>query len=105
MCPIADLLTSQALHNIFEPVFRHIDELVAKQVMQVRLKRMKDKNPNGYDIKVCVFATTRAVPEYILTFTVLQAIFLVGGFGSSEYLRESISHAHLDVQVIQPNDA
>ena len=36
---------------------------------------------------------------------VLQAIFLVGGFGSSAYLREAIATAHPDIQVIQPDDA
>lgn len=77
-------INGKVLHDIFEPIFQNIDKLVSEQVMKVRLKRMKDKHPNGYDIK---------------------AIFLVGGFGSSSYLYESICNAHLDVQVIQPNDA
>lgn len=34
-----------------------------------------------------------------------QAIFLVGGFGSSIYLRESLQQAHPKIQVIQPHDA
>ena len=35
----------------------------------------------------------------------VQAVFLVGGFGSSGYLREAISAAHPEIQVIQPDDA
>lgn len=35
----------------------------------------------------------------------IKAIFLVGGFGSSIYLRECLQKQHPDIQVIQPPDA
>jgi hypothetical protein len=34
-----------------------------------------------------------------------QAIFLVGGFGSSQYLKMRLEKANPDIQVIQPTDA
>jgi hypothetical protein len=34
-----------------------------------------------------------------------QAIFLVGGFGSSQYLKKRLEQANSDIQVIQPPDA
>ena len=77
-------ITGDTLHTIFEPVFREIDKLVKEQINAVRFRRLKDRHPAGESIK---------------------AVFLVGGFGSSAYLHESIQAAHPDVQVIQPNDA
>lgn len=77
-------MTGRAVHDIFEPVFSNIDKLVGEQVNKVYIKRMKEKHSKGFDIK---------------------AIFLVGGFGSSAFLRESIANAHPDIQVIQPDDA
>lgn len=35
----------------------------------------------------------------------VEAIFLVGGFGSSIYLRECLQKQHPDIQIIQPPDA
>lgn len=35
----------------------------------------------------------------------IKAIFLVGGFGSSIYLRECLQKQHPDIQIIQPPDA
>ncbi|EXJ81389.1 hypothetical protein A1O3_07680 [Capronia epimyces CBS 606.96] len=78
------VVTGKTLHNLFDPLFKDIDKLVKEQVNDVRIKRMKDNHPKGYQIK---------------------AIFLVGGFGSSNYLCESIKSAYPDTQVIQPNDA
>jgi hypothetical protein len=77
-------VTADDLHAIFEPVFKEIDRLVAEQISKVRIKRLQDKHPMGGNIK---------------------AIFLVGGFGSSLFLRDAIEKAHPDIQVIQPNDA
>ena len=36
---------------------------------------------------------------------VFQAIFLVGGFGSSEYLKQCLAKKNPNIQVIQPVDA
>jgi len=35
-------------------VFHNIDKLVGEQVNKVYIKRLKDKHPKGYDIKVCL---------------------------------------------------
>ncbi|KAL9040436.1 MAG: hypothetical protein Q9214_004488 [Letrouitia sp. 1 TL-2023] len=77
------ILTGNSLHEIFSPVFREIDKLVAEQVNMVYIKRVIEKPPKDS----------------------IKAVFLVGGFGSSGYLREAIAHAHPDIQVIQPDDA
>lgn len=47
-----DVTRSKTLHGIFEPIFREIDKLVKEQVNLVRIKRMKDHHPKGFDIKV-----------------------------------------------------
>ena len=43
---------SEALHNIFQPVFKDIDRLVGEQVKEVYIKRMKEHHPKGFEIKV-----------------------------------------------------
>jgi hypothetical protein len=43
---------SEALHNIFQPVFKDIDRLVGEQVKEVYIKRMKERHPKGFEIKV-----------------------------------------------------
>jgi hypothetical protein len=37
--------------------------------------------------------------------SLIQAIFLVGGFGSSQYLKMRLEKANPEIQVIQPTDA
>ncbi|EHL02286.1 putative Heat shock 70 kDa protein 12A [Glarea lozoyensis 74030] len=70
--------------NIFEPLVTAIIQLVAEQVANVRIKRMGSNHPKGKEIK---------------------AIFLVGGFGSSQYLKKRLELANTDIQIIQPPDA
>ncbi|OCL00822.1 actin-like ATPase domain-containing protein [Cenococcum geophilum 1.58] len=77
-------LTTNDLREIFQPVFEEIDKLVAQQVNEVRIKRMSLNHPKGAAIK---------------------AIFLVGGFGESLFLKESLIANHTGTQVIQPNGA
>ena len=77
-------VTGSTLHVIFEPIFKGINKMINEQISKVRLRRVDKEHPKAADIK---------------------AIFLVGGFGSSGYLRERVTNTHLDVQVIQPNDA
>ncbi|KAF3051457.1 hypothetical protein E8E11_010107 [Didymella keratinophila] len=72
-------MTGDDLHGIFDPVFKEINRLVEEQVNRVLIKRKGDPN--------------------------IKAIFLVGGFGSSRYLLESIQKAHKETQVIQPSGA
>jgi hypothetical protein len=75
---------SDAVGQIFEPLITQIIQLVAEQVSNVRIKRMSDNHPKGKEIK---------------------AIFLVGGFGSSQYLKKRLENANSDIQIIQPPDA
>ena len=77
-------LKGRDLQGMFDPVITDIDRLVCEQICQVYIKRMKDQHPQGTDVR---------------------AVFLVGDFGSSLYLRDAIAAAHPDLQVIQSNDA
>lgn len=42
----------RALHDIFEPLIKDIDKLVGEQVDKVCIKRMRERHPKGFDIKV-----------------------------------------------------
>ncbi|KAL2066732.1 hypothetical protein VTL71DRAFT_2804 [Oculimacula yallundae] len=70
--------------TIFDPLIRDIEKLVAEQVQLVTIKRLNDGHPKATQIK---------------------AIFLVGGFGSSGFLRNRLQAEHPDIQVVQPPDA
>ncbi|KAF5708419.1 Hsp70 chaperone protein [Fusarium mundagurra] len=71
-------MTGATVKQIFDPLVNDILRLVDEQIKNALIKRQ------GRDIK---------------------GIFLVGGFGASQYLKECIQKAHPDVQVIQPDDA
>ncbi|KAI9748615.1 MAG: hypothetical protein M1835_001753 [Candelina submexicana] len=77
-------MTEEALQEIFDPLLKDISKLVGEQVNQVLLKRIRDAHPKA---------------------AAIRAIFLVGGFGESAYLRDSIASTHSDIQVIQPENA
>ncbi|KAF2878237.1 hypothetical protein BDV95DRAFT_600908 [Massariosphaeria phaeospora] len=77
-------LTVNDLLAMFQPVVEETGELVSRQVEKVQYKRVSSGHPQGASIK---------------------AIFLVGGFGESQFIRESIMANHEDIQVIQPNGA
>ncbi|CAO1601112.1 hypothetical protein XANCAGTX0491_004776 [Xanthoria calcicola] len=70
--------------KIFQPLITDIERMVEDQVNLVRVKRLNEGHPKANEIK---------------------AIFLVGGFGSSEYLKQCLQTAHPNIQVIQPTDA
>ncbi|MCJ1301655.1 hypothetical protein MMC08_004456, partial [Hypocenomyce scalaris] len=70
--------------GIFQPLMTDIQRLVDDQVNLVKVKRMSESHPKAKEIK---------------------AIFLVGGFGSSEYLKKCLEETHPGIQVIQPHDA
>ncbi|KAF4626672.1 hypothetical protein G7Y89_g11485 [Cudoniella acicularis] len=69
---------------IFDPLIQDIERLVDEQVNLVTMKRVADGHPKADQIK---------------------AIFLVGGFGSSQYLKSCLEKDHLEIQVIQPHGA
>ncbi|KAI9647988.1 hypothetical protein NHQ30_002616 [Ciborinia camelliae] len=72
------------LKLIFDPLIADIKSKVDEQVNTVKLKRIRDHHPKADEIK---------------------AIFLVGGFGSSAYLKSQLEEHHSDIQVLQPHDA
>ncbi|KAL2276398.1 hypothetical protein FJTKL_00935 [Diaporthe vaccinii] len=73
-------MTGDVLQDIFEPIIRDILQLVSEQVVEVTCKRGIRR---------------------------LKGIFLVGGFGSSRYLKNCLKEKYEDenIQIIQPHDA
>ncbi|TGO59388.1 hypothetical protein BCON_0045g00300 [Botryotinia convoluta] len=72
------------LKKIFDPLITDIERLIDEQVNLVKVKRMSEDHPKATEIK---------------------GIFLVGGFGSSGYLKSRIGACHPTIQIIQPHDA
>ncbi|TVY34329.1 Heat shock 70 kDa protein 12B [Lachnellula subtilissima] len=77
-------MTSADVKAIFDPLITDIQRLVEEQVNLVKVKRMSEDHPKANEIK---------------------AIFLVGGFGSSEYLKSQLEQDHSTIQIIQPHGA
>ncbi|KEF53944.1 uncharacterized protein A1O9_09739 [Exophiala aquamarina CBS 119918] len=77
-------MKSEIVEGIFKPLIEDIGRMVDDQVNLVQKKRLAEGHAKGAEVK---------------------AIFLVGGFGASEYLKMSIQQRHPDIQVIQPHDA
>jgi len=77
-------LKGDVLKGIFAPLITNIQSLVDEQVNLVKIKRMSEGHAKAKEIK---------------------AIFLVGGFGSSDYLKNCLQENYSDVQIIQPHDA
>ncbi|KAK4450231.1 hypothetical protein QBC34DRAFT_484501 [Podospora aff. communis PSN243] len=71
-------MTGKDLKKIFSPLITDILRLIDDQVKSVKIKR-----PGGRITGIC----------------------LVGGFGSSQYLKACVEKEHPDLQVLQPNDA
>ncbi|KAG6249329.1 hypothetical protein E4U24_002172 [Claviceps purpurea] len=71
-------ISGKVLSRIFEPLIADILKMIEHQVQEVRLKR-PEKGVSG--------------------------IFLVGGFGSSNYLMQRVKDHFPKIQVLQPSDA
>ncbi|KAH6658942.1 putative hsp70 protein [Truncatella angustata] len=71
-------MTGHDLKEIFAPLVTDILRLIEDQVKSVKIKRP------GKDV---------------------TGVFLVGGFGSSQYLKSCVEKQHPGIQVLQPNDA
>ncbi|RKK94122.1 hypothetical protein BFJ68_g15279 [Fusarium oxysporum] len=71
-------MSGEVVQEIFEPLIADIVRLVKEQVQSAMLER-----PNKP----------------------VKGIFLVGGFGASQYLRIRLEESNPDIQVIQPEDA
>jgi hypothetical protein len=89
--------------KIFQPLITAIEGLVKDQVSSVKIKRMEEQRPNASEIKVCLLS--RLIEGDTRSTHFSQAIFLVGGFGSSSYLKEALQQANPGIKVIQPHDA
>ncbi|OXV07229.1 hypothetical protein Egran_05006, partial [Elaphomyces granulatus] len=71
-------MTGKDLEDIYEPLIADVLKLIDEQVTSAMIKRP------GRD---------------------LRGIFLVGGFGSSQYLKTRVEKRHPGIQVLQPMDA
>ncbi|KAF5554730.1 Hsp70 family heat shock protein [Fusarium napiforme] len=71
-------MSGEAVQEIFEPLITDILRLVREQVQSALLERSNEP---------------------------VKGIFLVGGFGSSQYLKIRLEESNPGIQVIQPDDA
>lgn len=88
--------------EIFESLIVDIERLVEEQVNLVKIKRMSESSSGATLVKVRSIAEPRTKA---LEITTRQAIFLVGEFGASEYLKARLEAQHADIKVIQPHGA
>lgn len=77
-------MKSEIVQDIFRPLIEDIGRMVDDQVNLIQKKRLAERHPKADQVK---------------------AIFLVGGFGSSEFLKSKLQARQPDIQVIQPNEA
>ncbi|KIW93344.1 uncharacterized protein Z519_05949 [Cladophialophora bantiana CBS 173.52] len=77
-------LSGATMFRLFDPIVREVDRLVGEQISAVKIERLQASPPNPNGVK---------------------AIFLVGGFGSSDYLAKAIQNSNPGVTVIQPKEA
>ncbi|XXG97656.1 hypothetical protein Hte_003963 [Hypoxylon texense] len=75
-------ITGKDMLDIFSPIAQEIAILVKNQVHEAELQRYRGTRHNG-----------------------VKAVFLVGGFGASTFLREEIRGLNPEVEVIQPHGA
>lgn len=66
------------------------------------MKRLSEDHAKADKVKASLDISYR---HAIQRLTSWQAIFLVGGFGSSEYLKMRLEMGHPGIQVIQPHDS
>lgn len=86
---------------IFAPLVTDILRLINDQVKSVKLKRPD----RGITVGVAVtFDTINSYLNLDLSNS-FQGVVLVGGFGSSQYLKSCVEKQHPGLQVLQPNDA
>ncbi|EXK29750.1 hypothetical protein FOXG_11731 [Fusarium oxysporum f. sp. lycopersici 4287] len=71
-------LTGVELKNIFDPLVTDINRLISDQVLRIQLKQTDD---------------------------IIKGIFLVGGFGSNQYLIERVRKEQPNIEILQPPDA
>lgn len=74
-----------------------IVSLIEQQINRCRIKRP--------DTSVTVCERTLLFHAGLIWLMRTKSILLVGGFGSSQYLRQRVEEHFPDVQVLQPRDA
>ena len=77
-------MNSSDLRRLFAPLVQEIILLVGDQINKIKLNQQKLPKWLRRDVK---------------------AIFLVGGFGSSQYLKKCLQEAYPDIEVKQPTEA
>ena len=94
----ADSSNSKDLKAIFAPLITDILRLIDDQVKSVKIKRQNQ----GVTVRNCCvkFELLRSNSHFLW-----QGIFLVGGFGSSQYLKAKVEKQYPGIQVLQPTDA
>lgn len=75
--------------------------MVEEQIKDVQVRRMEGNHPKGKEVRVL----SPILHESRLFSNEMKAIFLVGGFGSSQYLKQCLQKAQPKIQIIQPPDA
>lgn len=89
------------IQEIFDPVVSDVEKLVRGQVESVA--------KNGKTAKVSIhpigLGDCVLVCYSVLIYSFAQAILLVGGFGSSEYLFRRLKKAFPNMLVMQPPNA
>jgi hypothetical protein len=103
---IGNILTvnREDVKAIFDPLIADIERLVEDQVQGVLLKRNHENHPKAREIKVCdPISEVRPYPN-TLEVDLKQAIFRVGGFGSTHYLKSRLQQSQPQIQIIQPKD-
>ena len=97
---------SDDLKRIFEPIVTPINKLIERQNTRVQVKRREKDHEDAEAVKASQRVDEwRPRPEYTTNSTCMQAIFMVGGFGSNRYLKEYIQKMHPKIQVIEPHNA
>ena len=103
-----DLILSKAdVKGIFDPIFSEITQMVRRQVLEA-------ENNTKCSITVCnltyILITMVSKPVRGSPWSCIQGVILVGGFGSSEYLRQHLVAQVVDrdgnpIKVLQAPDA
>lgn len=71
--------------------------MVQDQLNLVLVKRLSEGHPKTNEIRVTVFPPDNNGDLNTEQYLEKQAIFLVGGFGASEYLKQCLETSHLKI--------
>lgn len=83
------------MKDIFEPIVNQIEDLISQQRVQVKEQNLSIKVSISFEPDIFT----------ILMGALIQAIILVGGLGSSEYLFRRLQATFDGIEVMQPKNA